>query len=82
MTQLECPTCLRELYAREIVGEALSLAIPPLARIEPERYHYGTPLQLETETETKARLRPLLHKYGMSLSEDADRSAVAALPAP
>lgn len=68
MTDTEYPGCLRELIESEIFGEAVSLAILEVARNERERYHFASLLQLETET--KARLRPLLYKYKVSLSEN------------
>lgn len=74
MKEVDYPACLRELYESEIFGEALTLALCEISRTARERYHNGTLLQLETET--KARLRPLLFKYGLSLAEDADLSAV------
>lgn len=70
MSSLEYPACIRELYESEIFGEAASLALVEAARNDRERYHLGTLLQLETET--KARLRPFLHKYDISLSEEMD----------
>lgn len=68
MTDTEYPGCLRELIESEIFGEAVSLALLEVARNERERYHFASLLQLETET--KARLRPLLYKYKVSLSEN------------
>lgn len=67
MESVEYPACLRDLIESEIFGEAASLALLEVARTERERYHFATLLQLETET--KARLRPLLYKHGVSLSE-------------
>ncbi|MHC5211788.1 MAG: hypothetical protein ACYTG2_13800 [Planctomycetota bacterium] len=69
------PACLRELYESEIFGEAAILALLDLVEDARDRYHLGTLLQLETET--KARLRPLLHRHGLSLSEDMDLGDVA-----
>lgn len=68
MTDTQYPGCLRELIESEIFGEAVSLALLEVARNERERYHFASLLQLETET--KARLRPLLYKYKVSLSEN------------
>ena len=68
MTDTEYPGCLRELIESEIFGEAVSLALLEVAKNERERYHLASLLQLETET--KARLRPLLYKYNVSLSEN------------
>ena len=70
MSSLEYPSCIRELYESEVFGETLALAIVEAARSERDRYHFGTLLQLETET--KARLRPFLCKYNISLSEVMD----------
>ena len=67
MTAVDYPACLRELIESEIFGEAVSLALLEVARTERDRYHFATLLQLETET--KARLRPLLYKHRVSLSE-------------
>jgi hypothetical protein len=77
MAEIDYPACLRELYESEIFGEALTLALIAVSKDDRERYHNGTLLQLETET--KARLRPLLYKYGISLSEEADLSPVPQL---
>jgi hypothetical protein len=67
MNDTEYPACLRELPDSEIFGEALSLALLEVAKNERERFQFATLLQLETET--KARLRPLLYRYGISLDE-------------
>lgn len=67
MTEQGYPACLRELLDSEIFGEAVSLALLGVARNDRERFHFTTLLQLETET--KARLRPLLYSYGISLAE-------------
>ncbi|MGI9265528.1 MAG: hypothetical protein ACR2QU_11415 [Gammaproteobacteria bacterium] len=74
MTDLNYPECIRELYESEIFGEALTLALLEVAKNERDCYHHGTLLQLETETQ--ARLRPLLYKYGISLSKDMDLASV------
>ena len=50
----------------------LFLALVQEAKTPRDRYHFGTLLQLESET--KARLRPLLFKHGVSLAEVADLS--------
>lgn len=67
MSEQEYPACLRELIDSEIFGEALSLALLDVAKNDREQFHFATLLQLETET--KARLRPLLYRYGISLAE-------------
>lgn len=74
IADLEYPACTRELYESEIVGESLFLALVEEAKTLRDRYHLGTLLQLESET--KARLRPLLYKHAVSLVEDADLSLV------
>ncbi|NOX94391.1 MAG: hypothetical protein GXP04_04645 [Alphaproteobacteria bacterium] len=70
MTTTQYPACIRDLYESEIFGEAASLAVLQAADNERDKYHFGTLLQLETET--KARLRPFLAKYGLSLCEEMD----------
>ncbi len=74
MENLSYPSCTRELYESEILGETLFLALVQEAKTPRDRYHLGTLLQLESET--KARLRPLLFKHGVSLGEMADLSLV------
>lgn len=69
MTAVDYPACLRDLIESEIFGEAVSLALWEVARNDRERYLFATLLQLETET--KARLRPLLYKHGVPLYEEA-----------
>jgi len=71
---LSYPACTRELYESEILGETLFLALVAEAKNPRDRYHLGTLLQLESET--KARLRPLLYKHGVSLDEAVDLSLV------
>jgi hypothetical protein len=71
---LSYPACTRELYESEILGETLFLALVQEAKSPRDRYHLGTLLQLESET--KARLRPLLFKHGVSLDEVTDLSLV------
>ena len=66
MSTIQYPECLRELIDSEIFGEAVSLALLDVAKTDRDRYHFATLLQLETET--KARLRPLLYKHGIPLS--------------
>src|ERR1700722_12028133 len=74
MENLSYPACTRELYESEILGETLFLALVAEAKSPRDRYHLGTLLQLESET--KARLRPLLYKHGVSLDEVADLSLI------
>lgn len=74
MTDVDYPACLRELIESEIFGEAVSLALLDVAKTDRDRYHFATLLQLETET--KARLRPLLYKHGVPLTEVVPREQV------
>jgi hypothetical protein len=71
---LSYPACTRELYESEILGETLFLALVQDAKSPRDRYHLGTLLQLESET--KARMRPLLFKQAVSLDEEADLSLI------
>ena len=68
MSAIDYPDCLRALIESEIFGEGVSLALLDVAKSERDRYHFATLLQLETET--KARLRPLLYKHNVPLSEE------------
>ncbi|HLZ83951.1 MAG TPA: hypothetical protein VKQ54_10330 [Caulobacteraceae bacterium] len=68
---------LQTLYDGEVMGERLLLALYAGARSPREADHFAAILQLETET--KARLRPLLLKHGMSPTEDtADLGGIPA----
>ena len=75
MTDPVYPECIRELYESEIFGEAWALGLIKVAKNDRDYYQFGTLLQLETET--KARLRPFLRKYNMSLLEDMDLSEIS-----
>jgi hypothetical protein len=73
MSDLEYPACIDELYQSEVLGEAAFLALIKVAKNSRDRYHFGTFLQLETET--KARLRPFLAKHDLGFEEtDAGES--------
>ena len=77
MSEVAYPACISELYQSEVLGEQLFLALVAVARNEREKYHFGTFLQLESET--KVRLRPFLGKYGLEFVESADsRDQIAA----
>jgi len=77
MTDAAYPGCLAELYRSEVLGEAVFLALWKRAKTEEQKYKFATLLQLETET--KARLRPLLAKHGLNLDEeDVSAAAVSA----
>ncbi len=65
---------LQALYDGEVMGERLLLALHAAARTPRQARHFAAILQLETET--KARLRPLLLRQGMSLAETADLGGV------
>ena len=67
MSDVDYPACLRELLESEIFGEGVSLALLEVAKTDRDRFHFATLLQLETET--KARLRPLLYRHGVPLTE-------------
>ncbi|MCP5147807.1 MAG: hypothetical protein H6987_18700 [Pseudomonadales bacterium] len=68
MSDLEYPACINELYQSEVLGEKAFLALMAAAKNEREKYHFGTFLQLESET--KVRLRPFLQRYGMPFIEE------------
>ncbi len=70
MSSRTYPASVRELYESEIFGEAFLGALVSSTRNEREAYHIGSVLQLETET--KARLRPLLMKHGLTLDESME----------
>jgi hypothetical protein len=69
-------TGVQALYDGEVMGEQLLLALHAAARSPRDAWRFATILQLETET--KARLRPLLIKHGMSPAETADLSGIPA----
>ena len=70
MSGLEYPACINELYQSEVLGEQAFLALIAVARNEREKYHFGTLLQLESET--KVRLRPFLQKYDIQFVESQE----------
>ena len=70
MSDIEYPSCINELYQSEVLGEQAFLALLPVARNARDRYHFGTFLQLESET--KVRLRPFLKKYDMEFVESTE----------
>jgi len=65
---------VQALYDGEVFGERVLLALHARARTPRDAYHFATILQLETET--KARLRPLMLKYGLGLDETLDPAVV------
>ncbi len=67
---------VQAFYDGEVMGERLMLALHAVARTPREAAHFATLLQLETET--KARLRPLIAKLGLRLAETADLGGVPA----
>ena len=70
MSSLEYPACINELYQSEVLGEQAFLALIAVAKNEREKYHFGTLLQLESET--KVRLRPFLQKYEIGFVENQE----------
>ena len=72
MSDLDYPACISELYHSEVLGEQVFLALLAAARNDREGYHFGTLLQLESETKT--RLRPFLHKHKLELVEQQNMS--------
>jgi hypothetical protein len=60
---------VQELYAAEVLGEALANRWLELATDPEQKYKLGLFLQLESEA--KVRLRPLLARYGISLIEES-----------
>jgi hypothetical protein len=59
---------LSELYAAEVLGEALANRWLELTADPEEQYKLGLFLQLESEA--KVRLRPMLARHGISLIEE------------
>jgi hypothetical protein len=59
---------IAELYAAEVLGEALANRWLELTSDPEEKYKLGLFLQLESEA--KVRLRPLLARHGISLIEE------------
>ena len=73
ISNLEYPACIDGLYQSEVLGEQAFLALIAVARNEREKYHFGTLLQLESET--KVRLRPFLQTYSLEFVESLGGSA-------
>ena len=73
-----------ELYQGEVLGEVVFDHLLRTVEGNEQRYKVATMLQLETET--KARLRPLLVRRGLDLCEDpafrAEGTAIAEALAP
>jgi len=63
---------LRTYFDGEVMGERLLLEMLAVARSPRDAWCFAHILQLETET--KARLRPLMLKYGLGLAEAPDMS--------
>jgi len=59
---------LQEFYQGEVLGEAMFDSM--LADLADESERYKMALLLQLETETKARLRPVLAAQGLSVQED------------
>ena len=62
--------CLIDIYRGEQVGEAIFEASLLKADDDEQRYVLGSMLQLETEG--KAKIRPVLMKFGLSVAEQAE----------
>ena len=77
MVDMTYPECLRDIYVGEVFGEAFAHALMLVAKNERERHHFAVLMQLETET--KAKLRPILHAYGLSLEQTVDLSRIDAV---
>jgi hypothetical protein len=67
---------LSEQYQGEVIGEAAINSLLPRFRSPREQYFLGTVLQLETET--KARLRPIVAELGIDILE-SEESRIAGL---
>jgi len=65
---------LRTYFEGEVIGERLLLEMLAVAKSPRDAWCFAHILQLETET--KARLRPLMLKYGLGLAETPDLSVV------
>ena len=62
--------CLTDIYRGEQVGEAIFETTLLKAEDDEQRYILASLLQLETEG--KAKIRPVLMKFGLSVAEQAD----------
>jgi hypothetical protein len=65
---------IEEMYDGEVRGERLMLALHAVAKTPRDAWQFANVLQLETET--KARLRRLLLRRGLSVAETADLSSL------
>ena len=70
MTSVEFKSAIEEWYQGEIFGEVFFNAL--LAMNSTPRLCYKLSLLLQLETETKARLRPVVVAEGLSLCEKAE----------
>ena len=77
VVEMTYPTCLHEMYTGEVFGEAFSHALMLAAKNDREHYHFAVLMQLETETE--ARLRPILYAHGLTLEQTTDLSQIDAV---
>lgn len=64
---------LIEYHRGEVIGEVLFDGLLATLTSDRHRYVMGTMLQLETET--KARLRPVMQKHGLAISEEPSARA-------
>jgi len=72
-------TGVGELYAAEVLGEAMANRWMELTTDPIQKYKLGLFLQLESEA--KVRLRPLLARHGISLVEEERHRAAGAAAA-
>lgn len=75
--EMRYPACLREMCTGEVFGEVPAYALMLVAKNDRERYHL--PVLMQLETETKARLRPVLYAHGLTLEQTADLSQIDAV---
>ena len=71
--------CLLDVYHGEMAGEAAFEGMLARAEDAQQRYIVGSLLQFETEG--KAKLRPLLMRYDLSMRDDAESMSGAAAAA-
>jgi xanthine/CO dehydrogenase XdhC/CoxF family maturation factor len=76
MNRTEYLKGIGQLYAAEVLGEALASRWLELATDPQQKYKLGLFLQLESEA--KVRLRPLLARYGISLVEESSQRKAGA----
>lgn len=68
------PESYRKLFEGEVYGEAMLCSLVAAAKDERHYWMFANILQLETET--KARLRPVLVRHGLDLTEQSPKLAL------